>query len=154
MLAAYVGVAHAVGVSSGTDALLLAIIALRHPAGRRGRCRRTRSSPRRAASRLGATPVLVDIDPITCQHRSRRHRGRRHVADARDRPRPPVRAERGPRPAAGRRAARAGVPVIEDAAQAIGATYKGQIVVASAGGCFSLLQQNLSPLEQQARHHE
>ena len=65
-LADYCGTKHAIGCASGTDALLLALMAFDiRPA--------TKSSPRRtvfsrpfpAVTRLGATPVFVDIDPKT-----------------------------------------------------------------------------------------
>jgi len=65
-LAEYVGVKHAIGCASGTDALLLALLA-----GRIGPGDAVFTSPftfiatAEVISLLGATPVFVDIDPKT-----------------------------------------------------------------------------------------
>ena len=137
-LAEYLEVREAIGVSSGTDALLVAMMAMGIGSGDEV-ITSTYSFFATAGciTRLGATPRLVDIDPETCNLDPA-------LVQAALSPKTkaiiPVHlyglcAEMDPLLAV---AASAGVPVIEDACQAIGATYRGR-QAGSMGtvGCFS-----------------
>lgn len=137
-IAAYLGVPHAVGLSSGTDALLVALMALgiRHgdevitptfsffaTAG--------------CVTRAGGVPKLVDIDPVTYNVDPAAVEA---AITRRTRAIIPVHlygqcADMDPILEV---AHRCGLAVIEDAAQAIGSTYKGR-TAGSMGraGCFS-----------------
>ena len=88
--------------------------------------------------RVGATPVLVDIEPGTFNIDVERTRCRDHAAHQGDHSGAPVRPVR--RHGADRRdgARTRGIAVIEDAAQAIGCAYHGRPVGTSGAiGCFS-----------------
>ncbi len=147
-VAAYTGVGYGIGVSSGTDALLVALMAL--DIGPGDLVLTTPYSFFATAgvvARLGATPVFVDIDPVTYNI---------DPAGLREW------FKKNPDKAAKVKAVipvhlygqcadmdaildvtrERGVPVIEDAAQAIGATYPSRSGVKKAGamgdmGCFS-----------------
>ena len=144
-IAAYCSVAHGVGVSSGTDALLIALMA-----GDIGPGDRVLTTPYTffatvgSIVRVGATPVFVDIDPLTynisCDHlkqviktmKSEDRKALKAII--------PVHlygqcADMEPILAIARKE---GLLVIEDAAQAIGAEYKGRRAGSIGNmGCFS-----------------
>lgn len=135
-LGTYLGVRHAIGVSSGSDALLLALLALEvGPGDEVITSAYSFFATAGAIVRVGATPVFADIDP-----------GSYNLAAE------SVAARIGPRTRAllpvhlfgraaelDRLAALApDLPIIEDAAQAIGAVHRERRV-GSIGriGCFS-----------------
>ena len=127
-LAAQLEVGDAIAVSSGTDALLAVLMA--HGIGPGDEVITSTYS-------LFATPVLVDVDPVTCNLDPALVRA---ALTPRTRAIMPVHlyglcAEMDQILAA---ASQAGVAVIEDACQAIGATYKGrQAGSMGTAGCLS-----------------
>jgi dTDP-4-amino-4,6-dideoxygalactose transaminase len=137
-IAPRLGVQHAVGLSSGTDALLVALMALKVGPGDEV-ITPTFSffATAGCVTRVGATPRLVDIDPLTYNIDSA-------AAVAAITPRTrviiPVHlygqcADMDPLLD---EAERRGVAILEDAAQAIGSTYKGRRAGSMGiAGCFS-----------------
>lgn len=139
-LAPYCGSQFAIGCANGTDAIFLALLALEVGPGDK-----VLTTPYSffatagAITRTGATPVFADIDPLTFNLdpvrvvEALRHKGPFKAVL-------PVHlyggcADMDPLLAA---ATAANMPVVEDAAQAIGAEYKGRRA-GSMGkiGCFS-----------------
>jgi len=137
-LAGMLGVEHAIAVSSGTDALVAALMTLDIGPGDE-----VITSPYSffatagAIVRLGARPVFVDIDPSSFNIDPSRIET---ALTPRTKAIVPVHlfglsADLDPILEA---ASRSGVPVIEDAAQAIGALYKTRTIGAiGTVGCFS-----------------
>ena len=137
-IARYCSCSHAVGVSSGTDALLIALMAEGIGAGDEViTTPYTFFATAGSISRTGATPVFVDIDPITYNINP-------GLIEEKITPKTkaiiPVHlygqtAEMDPIMAVARKH---GLVVIEDAAQAIGSEYNGRRA-GSIGdyGCFS-----------------
>jgi dTDP-4-amino-4,6-dideoxygalactose transaminase len=132
-IARYCGVQHAIACASGSDAILLPLMALGVGAGDRVlTVPFTFFATGGSIARLGADPVFVDIDPATFNMDPvalARHLESLSAADLRS-----IKAilpvhlfgQCAPMDPINEVAARYGIPVIEDAAQAIGAEYKGR----------------------------
>ncbi|MGE8453571.1 MAG: DegT/DnrJ/EryC1/StrS family aminotransferase [Pseudomonadales bacterium] len=137
-LSAYAGVKHCITVSSGTDALLISLMAAGIQAGDEVITTSfTFVATAEVITLLGAVPVFVDVEPDTCNIQVR-------DIEARISPRTkaiiPVSlyGQCGDMDEVNAIALKHGLTVIEDAAQSFGATYKGRKSCnLSAIGCTS-----------------
>ena len=137
-LARYCGVPHAVGCASGSDALLLALMALDVGPGDEVILPSfTFFATASAVTRLGATPIFVDIDPQTFNLDPV---AVEHALGFATKAILPVHlfGQSAPMDEICRLSEGLGVAVVEDAAQSIGAEWDGHRVGAIGDiGCFS-----------------
>lgn len=149
-IADYCGTAHAVGLSSGTDALLVALMALDvGPGDAVITTPYTFFATYGSVARLGATPVAVDIDPVTfnidpCKCREVLESIPERFSGLTPKVIIPVHLYGQCADMAGIQqvAAEYGLKIVEDCAQAIGAEYPHKDGPKRAGsmgdiGCFS-----------------
>ena len=125
-LAAFTGTRHCIAVASGTEALLIALMALGIGPGDEVIVPAfTFAASAEVVILAGATPVLVDIEPDTCNVDVRAVEA---AITERTRAIIPVSLYGQPADmdAINAIAAKHKIPVIEDAAQSFGATYKGR----------------------------
>jgi dTDP-4-amino-4,6-dideoxygalactose transaminase len=116
--AAYLGVADTIGVANGTDAIVLVLDALEIGPGDEVICPAfTFYATAESIARRGATPVFAEIDPVTLNLDVEDV-----AAKITNRTRAIMPVHLFGRPAATRELVELGVPVIEDAAQAFGAS--------------------------------
>jgi len=137
-LAEFVGVKHCIGVSSGTDALLIAMMALDIKAGDEVITTPfTFIATGEMIALLGAKPVFVDIDPKTYNIDPNKIES---AITPKTKAIMPVSlyGQCADMDAINTLAEKHGLPVVEDAAQSLGATYKGkQSCGLSTIGCTS-----------------
>ena len=137
-VARYTGSRHAIACASGSDALLLALMALDIGPGDEVLCPSyTFFATASAVTRLGAEPVFVDIEPATFNIDPKKIEP---LVSPRTKAIMPVHlfGQCAAMDEIGNVAAKHGLPIIEDACQSIGATYAGR-AAGTLGeiGCFS-----------------
>ncbi|MBN2070279.1 MAG: DegT/DnrJ/EryC1/StrS family aminotransferase [Candidatus Krumholzibacteriota bacterium] len=137
-VASYCGVSNGIGVASGSDAILISLMALgTGPGDEVITTPYTFFSTVSSITRLGATPVMVDIDPKTYNIDPVK------VAEAvtsRTKAVLPVHlfGQTADMDGIEKAVSGRGIPVIEDACQSIGATYNGKRAGSlGIAGCFS-----------------
>lgn len=125
-LSSYVGVKHCITVSSGTDALLISLMALGIQAGDEVITTSfTFVATAEVITLLGAIPVFVDVEPDTCNIQVRdiesriTRRTKAIIAVS-------LYGQCGDMDEVNTIARKHGLTVLEDAAQSFGATYKGR----------------------------
>jgi UDP-2-acetamido-2-deoxy-ribo-hexuluronate aminotransferase len=126
LLAKYVGVKHCLGVASGTDAILLALLALNVQAGDEVITTPfTFFATAEMIALIGAKPVFVDIDPLTYNINPALIE---QAITPKTKAIMPVNlyGQCADMDAINQIAAKHGVAVIEDAAQSFGAQYRGK----------------------------
>ena len=137
--AAYLGIEHAIGVGSGTEAIHLALAACEIGAGDEVlTVSHTAVATVAAVELTGATPVLVDVDPVTMTMNPVKLES---AITPRSKAILPVHlyGQSADMDGICEVASRHGLRVIEDASQAHGAAWKGRCVGAIGDvGCFSL----------------
>ncbi len=138
-LAEYLQVRHAIGVSSGTDALVMAFMALGLGPGDEVIVPTfSFFATAGCVSRLGATPVFVDVDPVSFNIDAALVR---LAITPRTKAIVPVHlfGQSADMDALMAISVETGIPIIEDAAQAIGTQWQNRRRVGSMGlmGCFS-----------------
>ena len=138
-MATYLDVRHAIGISSGTDALLIALMAYDIGAGDEVIVPTfSFFATAGCVARTGATPVFVDVDPVSYMINPDLVR---KAITPRTKAIMPVHlfGQAANMTELMAISAETGIPVIEDAAQAIGTRYRDGRPVGGIGhiGCFS-----------------